>query len=218
MADAPKVIVLPLNRARQQLVEEAQPYVRRWARIFVRRYGYDYDELVGTGNLALTEAARRFDQSHETPFIVFAYQRVRGEMLDAAAKARRIQRRTWDREPVQVLRDLSNDPDPEINEGEARSAISGMADALATAFRLNEEGGANANAEQQLEELQVETGLRRALESLDKEQRKVVDLHYFEGVPLREVSERLELTYITTRRRHVSALATLARRLGQTGT
>lgn len=212
MADVPKVVPLPLSRARQQLVEEALPHVRKLARAYARAYGYDYDELVSHGSLGLTDAARRFDQAEEVPFIVFAYSRVRGEMLDAAAKARRQASRMLPIEPNQLMRDLSDDPDPEANEVEARVALSRAADIAVMAYVLCDEQAAFAK------DPTGTTGepthpLRQAVASLESPLRELVEMHYFGGVSLKEVASKLGLAYRTAKRRHADALATLSKRL-----
>lgn len=61
------------------------PMVRREVRRIFRRCpggGYDFDDLVGEGALALADCARRFDPSRGVTLEAFASQRVRGAMID----------------------------------------------------------------------------------------------------------------------------------------
>lgn len=217
VVDEPKVIALPLSRARQQIVEEAQWVVRKLARGLARRTGHATDELVSAGNLGLVEMARRYDHTEETPFAIFAYHRVRGAMLDVVNKARKTQRRTGYL-PEQILRDLSGDPDPEANEAEAREALDAAAGALAAAALLLEDASIDsASPEDQLQAHQASQqktlGLQTAVASLEEPQRKLVELHYFEGVALKDVAEQLGMPYRTAKRRHVDALTALSKRM-----
>lgn len=219
VVDEPKVIELPLSRARQQLVEEAQSVVRKSARGIARRTGHATDELVAAGNLALVETARRYDHTEETPFAVYAYQRVRGAMLDLVQKARKTQRHTGYL-PEQLLHDLSGDPDPEANEAEARAALEAAAGALAAAALLSDDLPVlSASPEDQLQAHQASQektlGLRTAVASLEEPQRKLVELHYFDGVALKDVAEQLGMPYRTAKRRHVDALTTLSKRIAR---
>ncbi|MDP3721982.1 MAG: sigma factor, partial [Candidatus Omnitrophota bacterium] len=74
----------PLTPAQQQLVESHHWIVATLARRHQdwRHFARDYRELVSAGNEGLVEAAQTFDGTRGNRFSTFAYQRVRGAILD----------------------------------------------------------------------------------------------------------------------------------------
>ena len=75
----------PLNKTQQTLVTESLGLVRSLSAQIARSWpATSFDELVSTGHEALARAALRFDPSRSVPFVNYAYQYVRGEMMACA--------------------------------------------------------------------------------------------------------------------------------------
>jgi RNA polymerase sigma factor (sigma-70 family) len=86
------------------------------------------DDAYGVGSLALVEAARRFDPRFGTPFLGYAFLRVRGAMADACRAGQRGARQ--DREVV-------CDPDDFCEIGDLRTLHpEGRLDLIAAVVRL----------------------------------------------------------------------------------
>jgi RNA polymerase sigma factor (sigma-70 family) len=63
--------------------------VRQTAKAVAGRYGFDFDECLSAGNIALAEAARTYDPRKNDRFDLFAQSRVMGEMIDSGFRAKR---------------------------------------------------------------------------------------------------------------------------------
>jgi RNA polymerase sigma factor (sigma-70 family) len=72
--------------ARDHLIKASRALVARVARGHLRR-GLDWEELIAEGNLALAQAARRFDCAKGTSFATYASKRIDGAMRDALMRA-----------------------------------------------------------------------------------------------------------------------------------
>src|SRR5512135_2047305 len=80
-----------LSRERWRGVEAALPALRRWVKELSRRYGFDLIESFAFGSVVLSACALTFDPDNGVAFETYAYQRVRGEIIDALTRERQIQ-------------------------------------------------------------------------------------------------------------------------------
>jgi RNA polymerase sigma factor for flagellar operon FliA len=73
------------SAAREALILEHQPLVRRIARHCARMLPYwlEVDDLISAGQLGLIAAADKFDPVRGIPFAGFAYLLIRGAIIDA---------------------------------------------------------------------------------------------------------------------------------------
>jgi len=86
--------------ARAQVVEEAMPYLRRWARRYAGR-GMDLDDLVQDATVGLLRALERYEPERGVPFLGYARFWVRQSLQQAVAEHLRPVRL-----PTHVLWDL----------------------------------------------------------------------------------------------------------------
>ena len=191
--------------------------VKHFARRFSGLHGFDYDESVGVGELALTEAVFHYDPAIGVPFQVFAFLRVRGEILDTLGRARKVSMFGLPTASLGPLAsELSERTDPlrdsdEDVQTKMRDTVAG----LATSFALSLGTLANEpSVEDSVIEVEHRTRLKRVLDeaigTLPTMQRALIRGHYDEGVALKELGERMDTPYRTLRRRHQEALSSLA--------
>lgn len=74
---------LPLTDEQRDLAERFLPLARKLAHPFKARFPRMEDEFDSAACLALVEAARLYDPSRNLRFVTFAWQRIRGRLLDA---------------------------------------------------------------------------------------------------------------------------------------
>ncbi len=73
--------------ARDHLIEVNRNLVSNISRRYLK-FGLDREELIAEGNLALVQAARRFDRARDTLFATYASWRIDGAMRDALKRRR----------------------------------------------------------------------------------------------------------------------------------
>jgi len=227
MTDGPRRLRPPLTTEQSGRVRGATRMVKRLARQLAARLGFERDELVSTGHEALVEAAQTYTADRGTQFELFAWSRVRGEMLDGAAKFRahsrggvlRAMRQAGQAiaETVDQGGDVLTDTD-EMTVGRIEAACDDVATAMLAGFSG---GFRRADPEEQLAMKQCHDLTTRALEqalaSLDAQELKLIELYYGEDRPLVEVAETLGIPYRTIRRYHHEVIERLRKRLALKG-
>jgi RNA polymerase sigma factor for flagellar operon FliA len=133
----------------------------------------DADELVSLGYLGLVEAQTRFDPARGVPFGAFASTRARGAMLDG-------------------LRRL----DPVSREERTRLRDSGAAPSvrLVDASCADNQAAPGSDAVEELLQRERCARLGRALDRLSERERLVVERHFFEEQPLKNIGHELHVT------------------------
>jgi RNA polymerase sigma factor (sigma-70 family) len=160
----------------EQLVRENQKLVDYMVNRYLKRYyvgDMDREDLVSWGMIGLLQAARAWDPSRSRSFSTLACKAIERMIIRGVS-------REW--KPEQAQATLSLDGLVFGEDAEGREAR--FVDQIASA----------QDVEQQL--LESETGLavRSALEKLQPEQRRLIERHYYEGVPVRELAQELGLT------------------------
>jgi RNA polymerase sigma factor (sigma-70 family) len=186
-----------LRARRDALIEEHLSLVEGIARNLAKSLPncFELDDLIATGNLALTHAATRYrPRAHGgAPFAAYARLVVRGAILDS------VRRRNWDeatRPGLEVMRLRSDDA------GDFEAEIAEM-DRDATRPAHDEAIDAGRLARR----------LAEAISWLPLEQRRVLRMYYDADEPtLIEVGARLELSTHRTRQLHAAAVEGLRRR------
>jgi RNA polymerase sigma factor for flagellar operon FliA len=177
------------------LVAENLPLVRALARRMAptARPFLELGDLESIGTEALLRASRRYDRSRAVPFGAFAYQRVRGAMVEGLGAAGphsrgRRRRRAGRREPG---------PLPTFCEfDDRRHAASGRGE-LAGLMADRIDGG------------RMNARLAAALAALDERERELICRHYFDGVPVMQVARELGISRAWASRLHARILARL---------
>jgi RNA polymerase sigma factor for flagellar operon FliA len=177
------------------LVMENLPLVRALARRMAptARPFLEMGDLVAIGTEALLRASRRYDRSRNVAFGSFAYQRVRGAMVEglgaAGPHSRGRRRRRAGRPEPRPL------PVP-CEYDDRRHAAAGP----------RELAGALA---ERIDGQRLAARLERALGDLDARERELIQRHYFDGEPVQDVARDLGISRAWASRLHARALVRL---------
>ncbi len=190
--------------------------VKKLARGLSRLHGLNEDDALGVGRLALTESVLHFDPDAGVPLATFAFQRIRGEILDEAGKDRRLAK------IARLASDQIADSPHPIDHTDERVArdLSQLTNALAASIAVS---ACYRPAQPETAIVEAESGnhLRHALDAaandLDPDDREMIRLHYREGRTLKELVASGHGTYRTLRRRHQRSLARLHEKLQELG-
>jgi RNA polymerase sigma factor (sigma-70 family) len=204
----------PLTGEQRRLVDEGVPLVKRCAAEIARRYHglTTAEDLLAPGTFALREAARRFDPRTSRSFLVYARHHVRGRMIDAIRDERfsfqaRVER-AMDRsfEVLEAHHELEVDyfrqDDDQILAVAQQGADEVVAVAVATALCAAEGGDPE-------EALVDHLALQKAIASLPRVEREVVEKVVREGLYLEEAAEALQIHPNTAARRYARAVVKL---------
>lgn len=214
-----------------ELVFAHQGLVRVIARGIHRSFPsyIEFDDLVGYGQVGLAQAARDFDPTRGIQFSTFAYYRIRGAILDGANQMNWLKRTTragdvYDRMGGDVLGNDAADTAAAAAPTSDAQWVSGVGGKLAVVFFLSQAGDeANPNAEVADQDAQVpleslldeelKQSLRKLIDELPDDARRLVRGTYFEGKTLKDAGEELGISKAWASRLHAKALDQLARGL-----
>lgn len=197
----------------------------------------DKEDIIGYGILGLMEAMGRFQTDKGAQFATFASIRIRGAILDALRRDAPLSRHSWQK--VQVITDamekISAVTGMEASMEEIIKAVDMERNEIEEAlqsFQLM----ASVSLEQTLgfDELTIKDTLKapvdnspdeiflkkeqtkhlsEAIESLEKRQRLVLTLYYFEELNLKEIAATLEVSVSRVSQLKTMALAALRKQL-----
>ena len=215
--DAPRPQLTPQQ---QQWVIEHQPLIKKTARIVRGRYGFELDELMSAGSLALVDAARTFDSSRNESFEGFAKIRLLGEMIDSGARARRSDAAGLIRAANKfALRGAESIEDPggafatdEDTSRRVAEACSVLAAAFVTglgAAVAEEPAQPDHHLEAREESTRRGRALKRALARLTSPQRQLIARHHLGAATLQSLATELGQSERTIRRRCKDAFEAL---------
>jgi len=228
------------QKDRQRLVDANVPFVRSIAAKIKEQLPreIEFDDLVAYGMQGLLEAAERFDGSHGTSFTTFAYYRVRGAMFDGLRGMGWLPRAEYARlrfeERAGAYLGNLNDRDagaaaadplpPPRLEDEVRAiadALGGVAAIFVTTMDARREeaesGTATPVPQQQVERVERNHAIRRALDSLPEKERRLLELYYYEDRTLLEAGQALGLSKSWSSRLHARAITLLKQALEKIG-
>ena len=180
------------------------------------------DDLVAAGMLGLTEAAERYDDSREEPFLVFAEKRIRGAVLDemrrgdimprrVRALARKIGR------TIQALEQRENRP-PTDEEVAAelgvplehyQEELEQLVHVTIGVFDAEGFGGDDPSPETMAGRRHAMNRVRAALTRLERRDALVLALYYNEELTYAEIGEVLGVTTSRVCQLHGRAIARL---------
>jgi RNA polymerase sigma factor (sigma-70 family) len=214
----------PLTPAQQTLVASALGVVDRALAAVRRRFreGITDDELLAIGQEALCEAAQRFDPKHGAPLEGYAWTAVHGAMWNALHKETQFQRAA--RSGGYKAADAQQEEGSRGGDGETSRAppvqafsdavVAGMlVEVIAQSTRRRALGDADAV----LEYAQAMKALQTALSDLSEQDRQLVDLHYYQDVPIYQAGAPLKMGRTVVKARHRGVLKRLAARLRTLG-
>jgi RNA polymerase sigma factor for flagellar operon FliA len=198
---------------------------------------WDKEDLIGYGILGLMEALGRFQADKGAQFATFASKRIRGSILDALRRDSPLSRNSWQK--VQVITDamekISGVTGKEASIEEIIHEVAMERTEIEEAmqsFRLM----ASISVEQTLgfDDLAVKDTLKapldkspeeifikeeqkkcliEAIESLEKRQRLVLTLYYYEELNLKEIAAILDVSVSRVSQLKTMALASLRKQL-----
>ncbi len=177
------------------LVTDNLPLVRSLARRMAptARPYLELGDLVSIGTEALLKASRRYDASRKVAFGSFAYQRIRGAMVEGLGAAGphsrgRRRRRAGRPEPraLPVFCEYDDRRQASAGRGELAAMVADRIDGHRLAARL--EG---------------------ALGELDPREREIIQRHYIDGEPVMDIARDLGISRSWASRTHARALSRL---------
>lgn len=209
----------PLSAEQRERVAELAPIAERMAKRYVRASsGRDLSDLRGPAHEALVDAVLRHDPARG-PLEPWVILRVRGALLDALRGQARLRRRELlvlgaayaagegvgaapDEPSSRSLVAFFDAPPPREQALAAlRARVADVVLRVAAAPRSDEPSAEEALADRELGERRS-AALRRELERLDDEERRVAQAIYFEGRSSAEVASSLGCTERHLRRIH----------------
>jgi RNA polymerase sigma factor (sigma-70 family) len=204
--------MIRLSREQRALGAEharwAQSIARAWAMICGMEYYLD--DLRATALEALSKSAFKFDPSRNVPFRGFAWRGIVGAVVNAIKDQAREQR-------FEVALDAAaffteEDPASSDTDEERIAQIDGVTadamDAFVLACGAQED---RMNGEAGLLEREAHAELKQAIARLPPEDRRLIQLRYWDELPWKDVAERLGLPERTAQdheqkiRRHLRA-------------
>ncbi|MCC7385556.1 MAG: sigma-70 family RNA polymerase sigma factor [Deltaproteobacteria bacterium] len=226
--------------SREQLAAQYMAYVRSIAGNVWKTLSKDieFDDLVSYGMLGLFEAADRFDAKFGANFMTFAYYRIRGAIYDGLrgmgwvsrteyqryrfeARANQYLNSSHDRDmaPVGGAAPASGDKKKSDDEevGELADVVTGLVTIYVTAldamegFQVKDDRG--PPVDDVLELLQSREMVSTAVEKLPDQEKKLIQLYYYQELSLEEVGKHLGLSKSWTSRLHTRAIDKLGRLL-----
>ena len=219
---------------RDRLIAEHIDIARRISLRLARRCPswVSSEDLVSAGMLGLAEAAERYDDSRQEPFLVFAEKRIRGAVLDELRRGDIMPRR---------IRQMARKVGATIQELEKKHGGPPDDDTVAAAlgvpvaeYRENLEqlvhvtigaldqvenaapaGGEDGSPLRQAERREIMARIREALKSLDQRDVLVLSLYYNDELTYVEIAEVLGVTTSRVCQLHGRAIARLRTELEQ---
>lgn len=207
--------------ARDDLVDVYAAFTRMLAaKCYARRIteGLEFADYLQYGIVGLLEAIDRYDPRAGAKFETFAGYRIQGAILNGVEDLSEVQKQVSVRTQIVRTRNASlagREANESALEVLARTAI-GLAIGFALEdvgmYRADDEGAAMPdNAYSRLELLQLKRQLAEAVSSLPRQERLVIERHYFQQVSFTEIAASLGLTKGRVSQLHQKALVLLAK-------
>jgi RNA polymerase sigma factor FliA len=198
---------------------------------------WDKEDMIGYGILGLLEAMGRFQPEKGIQFTTFAFKRIRGAILDALRKDSPLSRSCWQKVQL-ITEDMEkisattgkeasiNEIVKEVNLGKSEVEQTMQLFKLLASISLEQTLGLNelrvkdilkidldkSPEEKYLEDEQAKI-LSEAIALLEKRQRLVLTLYYYEELTLREIAVALNVSVSRVSQLKTMGLTALRRRL-----
>ncbi|SFG01060.1 RNA polymerase sigma factor for flagellar operon FliA [Lachnospiraceae bacterium C7] len=230
----------PTQETREQLIIEYAQLVKLVAGRLSMYLGYnvEYDDLVSYGVFGLIDAIDKFDLSKNVKFETYASLRIRGAILDQIRKMDWIPRTVRQRQKKideavkQVeMRTGKNATDEElalelgITDKELNTWQSQLKVTNVVSLNEFEETGPElvmdtknnskfAPPEDVIAEDELKAKLTESLDGLTDNERRVIELYYYEEMTLKEISKVLEVSESRVSQLHTKALTKMRKVMG----
>ncbi len=196
--------------ARDRLIREHADVARRIALRMARRCPdwISREDLVSAGMVGLIEAADRYDESRQEPFIAFAEHRVRGAILDELRRGDIMPRRVRQmaRKVTNAIKELEKTGQTATDESVAGALGMPVAEYRAGVSQLAHVEMAPLEGEElrlvadmiapdaQAAHRETLTKVKAALDCMEARDVTIVGLHYLEDMTYQEIAETLKIT------------------------
>ena len=195
---------------RNRLIREHADIARRIALRMARRCP-DWiarEDLVSAGMVGLIEAADRYDESRQEPFLSFAEHRIRGAILDELRRGDIMPRRVRQlaRKITAAIRELEKDGEP-ANDQRVADALGVSVDQYRTGLAQlvhvelapldGEEArlvASDAAPDVQADHRETLGRIRAALDRMEARDVTILGLHYVEDLTYQEIADTLKIT------------------------
>jgi RNA polymerase sigma factor for flagellar operon FliA len=213
---------VPLIDDRAQLLEKYGPYVRSLANSVRKQFGarLDIEDLVAYGNIGLFEASERFDAKLGANFLTFAHYRIKGAIFDGLRKmgilkgpdqrAAYLSDRTNAYMQAASASDSGGRPHSFADDvNEVAGAVTGLATVFATSLagmehlQIRDE---SMSPEERLELSELKELVRRAIEQLPENEKKLLLGYYYQGLTLEEAGQGIGQSKSWASRLHARAI------------
>lgn len=213
---------------RDELIEQYRPYVRKIVSKVMKTISrdVDFDDLVGYGELGLIEAAERFNPKFKVNFMTFAYYRIRGAIYDGLRGMGWVSRSQYAKiryeekanSYVQSVneRNASNYEQNSLRDevNQLGDVITGLASIFITSLDASDNiqlktESPESDPYQQVELKQAKKLIRKALEKLPDQEKKLLDLYYYKDLTLEQAGKTLGLSKSWASRLHARAIEKL---------
>ena len=224
----------PSDCSSQALIEQGQGLVRSIALTVFRSLPIptDLDDLIAYGQLGLAEAAQGYDPSAGVRFTTYAYYRIKGAIYDGVAKMTwtsraRVRRLRFQRMADEVLESEQGEQGTDSVENDA-AWLGRVTERLAVVFlassdedsvcrSITEAADPHESPSKQVASREMQQKLRRLVDQLPADGRRLVSSIYFEGYTLTQAAERFGISKSWASRLHAKSLDQLARELHALG-
>lgn len=217
----------PGNRERDKLIAEHVEIARRIS-LRMARSCPDWisrDDIVAAGMVGLAEAAERYDETRQEPFLSFAEKRIRGAVIDELRRGdvmprrmRRMARRIGD--AIQHLEQRHGEATDEkvaeqlgVTLEEYKQNLEQIVHVSVGALELDDDSlmptGEESSPEMQLAHRRAKGRVREALEKLEKRDLLILNLYYTEELTYTEIGEVMGITRSRVCQLHGRAIARL---------
>jgi RNA polymerase sigma factor for flagellar operon FliA len=160
----------------ERLVRDNQKLVDYMVNRYLKRYfvgDMEREDLVSWGMIGLLQAARAWDPQRSGSFSTLACKAIERMIIRGVS-------REW--KPDQSAATLSLDALLFGEDADGREA------------RFVDQIADEQDVEEQLLSRETEMAVRSALDALKPDQRRLIEQHFYEGTPVREIADELGLT------------------------
>ena len=183
------------------------------------------DDIVAAGMIGLAEAAERYDETRQEPFLSFAEKRIRGAVIDELRRGdvmprrmRRMARKIGD--VIQHLEQRHGEATDEnvaeklgVTLEEYKNNLEQIVHVSVGALELDDDSlmptGDESSPEMQVAHRRARERVRKGLDKLEKRDLQILNLYYTEELTYTEIGEVMGITRSRVCQLHGRAIARL---------
>ena len=229
-----------LSEYREELINHYSELVKIISGRLYNFYGgnVEYDDLVGFGIFGLIDAIDKFNLDRGLKFETYAQIRIRGSIIDNLRKLdwvpRRIRKKS--KEIDRVVTELENELGrsatneeiadklnislDELNNTLSETSISNIVsleETLQNKGELNLSNDIEKSPEASYEDIEIKDILIKTIENLNKNEKLVISLYYYDELTYKEIGQILNLSESRISQIHSKAVISMKNKLNQQG-